>query len=846
MFFPPQCYPNPKLQCAIIFAATPVWLGTYLQNQVTSLNLSLGVAHLYVGAFALDVFVKNSLNRAIIQYNDPTSAQANTECNFVGSSIGMPCIKRIPLPAWSTTCLDLYTGDYDAPYSCDMPIWSLMRLARKDLVKIAPRVDYLLAQSDFTPADTHFFFQQFGAQADQSFPQDHKSVACAWLKEPVHKMRWQNWIAPPPACTIAIDTFSTCSPCDESTAHMTISYEWREPKACVGGAPLPDKENVACTLVSTPRSTQTAFFALAVVLETFLSIMVAMRIVAGVHTAETTTTTMSRIRMHTPMLQLLGSSFYALHLGLFVLILLPLIQFFINLSEVMCWLRYTIVLVGLSLTGQSLLIMAIEARNAVDKLLGNGSLSTIRGGMIMILVIQIISIISVASSAKYILLTIQSVASSNGGAIIQRGYCSIPSTWIAVTQLSGIVLWFVGGFILIFGLLFRVHFNELFGMLINIKGKASSRRVITRVQALQVNSIAASFFLLMFLTLLLITSLYNIGIATDFMQLFTLVGSVAIWSTLYLPSFWRARQLMTKSSKCIADDSAKSKSINASMDLMIPQHDAEGLFSMSLASVLSDPLLILHFRRFTEQRFDGEAIHFLLACQVFYRSLHTSTLNLTQLTEALENIAEEFIVIGAKQQVNISQDLRDATLTSIQDFRLTAVTMARERLKPASIVLKASARACLHGAVTEVYRLVQFNSYPRFLASTSIMAHSQKLFSWAEGFDEVDQEEQIALLAKLKNQHNVARRTSSQHSQASRTSDDDAGNQGRIKQEARLLVNDDMETPAAPPSIQCKFSQRQESVISMDKASSARSPTSIVHTAPTTSLPGQIIHGRQM
>jgi hypothetical protein len=140
----------------------------------------------------------------------------------------------------------------------------------------------------------------------------------------------------------------------------------------------------------------------------------------------------------------------------------------------------------------------------------------------------------------------------------------------------------------------------------------------------------------------------------------------------------------------------------------------------------------LHFRRFAEERFDGEALHFLLSVQQFFKRLRDSTLNLTQLLEELDRIVIEFIAADAKEQVNLSSSLRDSTLEAVDALRMHAVTLARERLKPASAELKGQARQCLQPAVSEVYQLVQWNSFPRFVASKT-MVRSQKLLGWAEG-----------------------------------------------------------------------------------------------------------------
>jgi hypothetical protein len=160
-------------------------------------------------------------------------------------------------------------------------------------------------------------------------------------------------------------------------------------------------------------------------------------------------------------------------------------------------------------------------------------------------------------------------------------------------------------------------------------------------------------------------------------------------------------------------------------------------------------VLLLHFRRHAESSFDAEPVHFLLQCQSLYRQLRGATLNLTQVLSGLEAICDEFIAEGAPQQVNISSAMRDSTLAAVQDMRLTAVAQARNRLKPASAEFKSQARQCLQAAVSEVYGLVQLNSHPRFLNSAALR-RSQHVLGWTDGFNELDEEEQAAVMAKLR------------------------------------------------------------------------------------------------
>ena len=273
-YFPPQCYPNPREQCALIFATTPVWLGSYLQGQVRSLNLSLGVAFLNVAAFGSPAFVSNPSQLNLLMYSDGNQQATNSECAFGDKR--PRCWQRLQLPMYSSLCANLYNGNFTSEYSCDFPLSQQIKYARPDLKTEAPRADFFLQELDFNGADTFFFFQQPELRSS-SRTQDHKSVACRWIRQPENRARWQSWIAPPAACTMA-DTRFTVSHCDESTAARTISYSWRQPKACVGGWPLPEPEQVSCGYVTASLSWQLACMVVAAVLLFGVVVSISLRV----------------------------------------------------------------------------------------------------------------------------------------------------------------------------------------------------------------------------------------------------------------------------------------------------------------------------------------------------------------------------------------------------------------------------------------------------------------------------------------------------------------------------------------------------------------------------------------
>jgi len=373
-------------------------------------------------------------------------------------------------------------------------------------------------------------------------------------------------------------------------------------------------------------------------------------------------------------------------------------------------------------------------------------------------------------------------------------------------HLAGAALWVVGGAALLLRLLLHMYLPAADrNTLVKLYGSGRKRAAgVARSQRIQVASIVTCFLLLLALTGVLLPGLYAGSAAygsehaAQSFDVSVLVGCCLLWCALYLPSVYHAYRLVGEQARVrraaqagsasspgasptaaaaqkrrstIAEgqstiiSSSGSSGAEKSGELLEMHASEDGSSALSLAAVLHDPVLLLHFRRFAEARFDGEALYFLCACQAFFRQLRRDTWNLSQLLEALQAICDEYVSAGAKQEVNLSQSLRVNTLAAVQNLRLLAVSSARERLKPASAELKATACACLQGAVKEVYQLVHFNSYSRFLASASVLTRAQRLVSWAEEFDEVDEEERHALLARLEGQQiEINRRAAAEQS----------------------------------------------------------------------------------
>lgn len=490
-----------------------------------------------------------------------------------------------------------------------------------------------------------------------------------------------------------------------------------------------------------------------------------------------------------------GAPFNMLLIGCILL----LVSVFLSagwLSESHCWARYALIVFGLMLLSKSLTVMLYT----LDLQLRRSLLSTRRNLLTALFMLSdatmLATTIGVAVSAKgNDRMLLSTTVDLPGGGSIQMTRCTGPPLWLSLVHLAVNVpvLSFAIGLLL--RVIYRVHLASYFAAAQSYaavaprsKGAAAASSV-SRVHATTANSLILSMGMLCLLCGLLLFTVYmpidplQLNFLTTYTTAVVIAGVPALLLALFGPSLARLKQMQRSEAKATrrtafvspldgrreraatAAATAKTASSNSQSTDAVSREESESETSndsdnfsvLPLAAILRDPVLLLHFRRFATSHFDAEPLHFLLNCQRFYKRMNASTLNLNQLIDELTNIADQFIVPGAPEQVNISSQLRGEVLEKIQSLRFVAIRDAKARLKPAAADMKSQARECLHAAVMEVYYLVSLNSHPRFLNSSSHMARLQRLIGWCDEFGLLDLEEQAATLDKLRDAHTLAR-----------------------------------------------------------------------------------------
>lgn len=842
IYIPPQCWPEPKKQCGLIFASSSNVGSTlaagYLQPLVRNLNLSFAVAFMGFNFWIQPNFtyIRGEYESgAYLRYSEESDPTIHALCEGEDGVV-RDCWHRIHLPTHDATCDDRWTGNYSSGYDCDFPTYQFDKLTRAALATEAPRVDYLAQQLNFDSEESEWMLHHLNEQmanntAIGAWP-DYKAVACDWLKQPANKLKWQEWIEQPPLCDHTHYHHVAGVTCDEETGLLTISFQWDLPKHCEGGLPLPDNIELACGYLTMQMTITPILWAFTILILFFVVATAITKSIAiayheynkassnaaaagkdkkgGPSRAFSQTmqrqqqqqqqqaTTKKRLHIsllesylnferRLPSMVLFEQTRHSMGVGHVLLMIFPLVAVG-PLDNIQCWLRFTFLCIGSLLGGMSLTAAAFQLRNVLSRVLDARLERRLQRAMLTLICVSIVLIIVVANVGSESLLEIYDYPLDDVGAeFYPIPYCKKPTPVLLLIILIINAPWIMFGMAMVGFLVYKIHFSSCcsgnaYATVLQHRLAAKKAMKITRAHVIQANTL-----LFMKLFWIVATGLYVIFIILPDLyhdaydqvvscDVIIIVSEVLTITSAFLPSAIHA----WKGSRAAKRKDAKKAKAKAALDLgggHSAESDAEqsalsrssdsGSHSgssgssqdevQSLASVLSDPISLIHFRRYAERAFDAEAIHFLLACQTYLEQLKQPALNVSQVLLGLNALVDEYVMDGSPQQINVSSTMRAHALAQLDTIKLTSVALAGSRLKPASNELRSAARGALHDLVKEVYLLVQLNSYPRFLSSTQIQ-RSNRLQRWAEGFDELDSEEMAAMLKKLQAQFNLAKR----------------------------------------------------------------------------------------
>jgi len=673
MYIPLQCYPDPRSQCAVLYMISPVLdpgFNGYLQPMVTHLNMSIAVAFVNIGLLAQAEFTFQFgfyANKNYITWLESSLPNPYLQCMDASTGTSQACWHRVDLPLYDSGCDALYTGQYDSIYSCDFPFLSVVKIGSETFAEEAPRADYLIQQLSFGPEDN---VDIYAGIIGMGYEPPYKKVACDWIKS--NKARWSSWIAPPPACQ-ASDFHADFGACNAQTATIHVTYSWFQPKPCVAGVDLPPAESVSCGYLTSSQWKTRAFLAVASLLFALVFVLITVKVAAswaarslmvtvttgagktpfdptqekGALTAATAAAAASSTKAafnaanatvvvptgqsktigekllaaerNLPIILLAGDAIHPFFTGILSFLLYPLIALN-ELSSSQCWIRFSVLLFGIVLCGQAGTLTLQKLRANINRTLEQRNQQRMALAMLAATVVSAIVIIVAANISSGDLVHFR-IHQLQGNDSVNIPACSPPPLWMLVIVLFVHLPWILLGLSLSVRLPVRVHLTNILGTdtyAAIARSRAAQRAGrITRPQLVQVNSLSPMQLCWVAITVTAVTFLlvpshyrYN-EFAVFELDIVVLVGVPVLLVTFLGPSCWHRIKAVRNQNKVGGSNDAYGMSKNSRNSKNESQtNNNNGEDIGSLASLLTDPVSLLHFRRFAERHFDAEAIHF--------------------------------------------------------------------------------------------------------------------------------------------------------------------------------------------------------------------------------------------
>ena len=800
IFVPPRCQASPRTDCAVIYHSNPIYdtvilAGGSISLFVRTLQLPFVIAYINPLVKAQQLAWLNSQGKQFIFWASNLEQAPHTLCN--DSSTGL-CYGRMSLPSYTASCLaelgnPMLANAHTANYSCDYSIHSLYKMVDPALAVTAPRAYSFFDSFIMTPADTAAMYEllslQVAADPAQAEEPDYKRLACSWIGN--NTDRWLPWIPPPALCGIN-DLLFHQSDCQPSTATLTVSYSWNEPKACQLGIALPEPDVIRCDSVTLALPSAAAATALSGIV-VCLSLLVAAlagtapfcrrravrQMTAAIQLQAAADKAQSQQARTKPTLRLSRwqrlSGFVAslllsglLSPSMAVLMMLGscllLAVNWVNLgsvSETQCQSRLALLLAGLAAWHAALFAAGIRLHFTCrqQRILSLqeqlGRRLALAAGCIW--AVQVVLLVAQAASGPS--LAAQSVITLPGGGQVLASYCGMPTPWLEVVIVT-INLMLAGATLLItLRSLLLLQRQWASGEKDRQSGVRKHLQAVT-VLSCQLLTLAAGFTLVLTFAGSDTAAEPENAARVQLQQVTTLVCSAAMLLCLLGPSlafvWWRRRAAAHKTAAAAPrrDGSVTHHgSVNS---------DSGGVFKTSgrsdtLAGTLGDPLCCALFTQYCEDVHDAEPIHFLLAAQDFFRLLHQPQTSLQQLQGGLLLPSwTSFLLPDSAQQVNISAQQRMQVERALADIALKAAVYTQAAAGAGKLgaavgcseECRSLARAAFEPVVKEVFAVLEVNGFARFLHSSAAV-RAYDLVCWSEEFSAMTQREQKGALDRL-------------------------------------------------------------------------------------------------
>ena len=759
IYYPPQCLPNPRQQCALMFI-DHVWLDPGLsQNLVRNLNLGLAVA--FISNFSATVQALTLQQRGVLFYAQDVNPLSLMTCSQPNSSLSEPCFARVFFPTYDVSCDALTDNSDRGNYTCDYPYQYIVKLSSPPLPELAPRVTHLLTQMSLSPSDARAMLGGLNLQAAAGNATDYKRAACDWLT--ANPDEWSGWIAPPAECGYADMQYSLSGCSDQAEAALT--FAWTAPKACVGGLALPQDSSVSCGYAT--FSSQAGDVAAAVVLCVLLLALVAdqavlcalgMRLPAALPQQPTLARRiLQSYQSRSQRLGRLAAWTCSSAVGALLLLAVVLVNS-LTVSDSQCRARFTLLVLGLTTVGSSLLCaMRDFALSSRRRLQTNGRgwgdlrwIAVIALSNAVVLACLVLDGSSIGANTQIV----------DGFVPLSQPLCQRPSLFITVPLLAINTPW-IALLCLTWSrfatsLLLRHFAQQQPVAAADTVAVHESKPTIQRQQLrpavwrlfLLLSAAIALWIVLLAVLLpsLMTSALYERNVwIISYQAAAVLVGAALLWLLALLPSLQplrlcaRQRSIQVRSSSSMSETSTKRSSTAWMTDR-----------DFALTAIFADPVLLACLTAFMETTFDAENVRFLVDVREFNARVRQWRLDRAPkplLAEAC-SLFHTYLAANAPSQINVGS----AQLTTVKQRLEALAGLCEVRLSPSCAEweqLEKAALLCFADVSKECTSLLRVNGIPRFLSSSS-GERANGLVEWAEHFDSLSIVEQRAVIARCK------------------------------------------------------------------------------------------------
>ena len=779
IYYPPQCLPNPRQQCGLVYMPNTYFDSGIAQNVVRNLNLRLAVA--FITNYTQTVETLLSTNTTFLFYSQYIDLTVQRRCVMTGTGLLDTCFSRIFLPTYDVSCDALTDGSYRGNYTCDYAFQDLIKIGASQLLNDLPRAGELLSALLFAPVDAEQLLanilKQENALLSSTVP-DYKRAACDWLQ--ANTDTWMTWVPSPAPCTYA-DMQYQLSGCTSTAPLYTVGVSWLQPKACVGGLSLPDSP-VSTSCGSTDSEAQITALTFMVAFLVLVTAIWAqwLRSVCSTAARERSDIMSSKtpiplaaavLRLQRMLLSVWGTVGLTLQwAGLLLLGGALVVNAAWETGPVQCASRAPLLLMGLVCLGLGQWWSWRQFMHSV-----RFRLQTLNTNWRMVSVLAAVLAANVVVLAAMAVENEPSVTSRTsivaGFVPVSVYYCNTLSSSYAYPLLAVNASWFVVGF----GDVTRFAVSLLVRWLRHCDEEKSSplrsskdRSTLKGRQRFQLTSIMIAQVAWSWLVVSLLLSLSSTSLSEDnqwtvrFQGIAVDIGVALLLTAWFAPAArlaWRiVRQGTNPRAAAVTTNvhvHKRTGSINRSTTLSAgngtvnSRHISQVSLGTDTNELVHDPVILACLTEFMETTFDAETAKFLTEYLELEEQISGhSTVSCAVLLVRVEALHDRYISPDSESPVNIS----GAQVKQVQHELEALKNMCRtKQSQVASPDVRQQCRSCFASVVQESIELLRVNGIPRFLSS-SYSERANEILDWADRFEDWSTTQKKALLRRWQSQ----------------------------------------------------------------------------------------------